>query len=77
HLRTDTGEILLTRDEIADKVNQRPQEISQIMSELVAFRAITRTRQKVGGMKGPGMVHYFMNPNAATHLSGSERDAAQ
>ena len=28
-------------------------------------------------MKGPGMVHYFMNPNVATHLSGSERDAAQ
>jgi len=77
YLRTDTGEILLTRDEIADKVGQRPQEISQIMSELVAFRAITRARQKVGGMKGPGMVHYFMNPNVATHLSGSERDVAQ
>jgi hypothetical protein len=77
HMRNDTGEILLHRDEIAEKLGQRPQEISAIMSELVAFKAISRTRHKVGGMKGPGMAHYFMNPNVATHLSGSERDAAQ
>jgi hypothetical protein len=77
HLRTDTGEILLTREEIAEKLNQRAPEISEMMSELVDFGAIIRRRQKVGGMKGPGMVHYFMNPRVATHLSGKERDEAQ
>jgi len=77
HLRTDTGEILLTREEIADKLSQRAPEISEMMSELVDFGAIIRKRQKVGGMKGPGMVHYFMNPRVATHLSGKERDEAQ
>ncbi|WP_228124486.1 hypothetical protein, partial [Gluconobacter vitians] len=77
HLRTDTGEILLNREEIAEKIGQPSRTISEIMSELVAFKAISRTRKKLGGMKGPGMVHYFMNPNVATHLTGSERDVAQ
>jgi len=77
HLRTDTGEILLTREEIAEKLGQQPRTISEIMSELVAFKAISRTRNKMGGMKGRGVVHYFMNPNVATHLSGAERDVAQ
>ena len=77
HLRTDTGEILLTREEIAEKLRQKPCTISTIMSELVAFKAISRSRQKLGGMKGRGMVHYFMNPNVATHLTGCERDTAQ
>lgn len=77
HLRTDTGEIMLTREEIAEKLHQPPREISRIMTELVEFGAIIRKRQKVGGMKGPGMVHYFMNPRVATHLAGKERDEAQ
>ena len=77
HLRTDTGEIMLNREEIAEKLGQRVQEISEIMTELVEFGAIIRKRQKVGGMKGPGMVHYFMNPRVATHLSGKQRDEAQ
>lgn len=77
HLRTDTGEIMLTREEIAKKLRQRAPEVSEMMTELVEFGAIIRKRQKVGGMKGPGMVHYFMNPRVATHLSGKERDEAQ
>lgn len=77
HLRTDTGEIMLNRGEIADKLKQPADEISRIMTELVEFGAIIRKRQKVGGMKGPGMVHYFMNPRVATHLSGKERDEVQ
>jgi CRP-like cAMP-binding protein len=77
HLRTDTGEIMLTREEIAEKLGQRAPEVSEMMTELVEFGAIIRKRQKVGGMKGPGMVHYFMNPRVATHLAGKERDEAQ
>jgi len=77
HLRTDTGEIMLNREEIAEKLKQEPMTISRIMTELVEIGAIIRKRQKVGGMKGPGMVHYFMNPRVATHLSGKERDEAQ
>ena len=77
HLRTDTGEILLTREEIAEKLGQEPKRVSELMTELESFGAIIRKRMRVGGMKGPGMVHYFMNPRVATHLSGQERDKAQ
>ena len=77
HLRTDTGEILLTREEIAEKLDQQPRTVSEMMTELEGFGAIIRRRQRVAGMKGPGMVHYFMNPRVATHLSGQERDQAQ
>jgi hypothetical protein len=77
HLRTDTGEILLSREEIADKMGQPAKHISSLMSELEKCGAIIRHREKVAGMKGRGLVRYFMNPRVATHLSGAERDNAQ
>jgi hypothetical protein len=77
NLRTDTGEVMLNRGEIAEKLGQHPDKVSEMMSELEAFGAIIRRRQRVAGMKGPGMVRYFMNPRVATHLSGQDRDKAQ
>jgi predicted transcriptional regulator len=77
HLRNDTGEILLSREEIAEKLGQPADDISKIMSELVDFGAIIRKRQRVVGLKGPGMVHYFMNPKVATHREGQVRNKAQ
>lgn len=77
HLRNDTGEILLSREEIAEKLRQRADEVSEMMSELSDFGAIIRKRERVAGMRGPGRVRYFMNPRVATHLSGKERDEAQ
>jgi hypothetical protein len=77
HLRLDTGEILLTRKEIAEKLGQRPQEVSGIISELVNFGAIIRN-PNVTFQFGPGFgMAYFMNPRVATHLAGRERDDAQ
>jgi hypothetical protein len=77
HIRNDTGEVLLSREEIAEKVGERADNVSEIMSELVEFGAIIRKRQRVAGLKGPGMVHYYMNPRVATHLEGQARDKAQ
>lgn len=77
HLRTDTGEILLTREEMAEKVGENADNISRIMSELVEMGAIIRKRERVKGMKGPGMVRHWMNPRVATNLGGAARDAAQ
>lgn len=77
HLRNDTGEIMLHRGELADKLGTSDQNISRIMSELVEFGAITRRRVRMPGMKGSGPVEYFMNPRVATHLGGGERDKAQ
>jgi hypothetical protein len=77
HLRRDTGEIMLTRDELAEMIDDRPDKVSAIMSELESIGAISRRREKVAGMRGPGVVRYFMNPNVATHLTGKARDQAQ
>lgn len=77
HLRTDTGEIMLRREQIAEAVGVSAQVVSRIMSELVSFGAISRTLERLEGVKGPGIVRYFMNPNVATHLSGAARDDAQ
>jgi hypothetical protein len=77
HLRNDTGEILLRRDEIAEALGQRSREVSTLMGELEVFGAIIRKTEKVAGMKGRGLVRYFMNPRVATCLGGADRDKAQ
>lgn len=77
HLRRDTGEIMQTRDELAETVGTRPEHVSRIMSELESFGAISRERIKQPGMKGPGIVRYRMNPTIATHQTGTARDKAQ
>lgn len=77
NLRRDTGEVMLRRDELADAVGDTPEHVSAIMTELESIGAISRKRTKVPGMKGPGVVRYFMNPSVGTHLTGAARDRAQ
>ena len=77
HLRTDTGEILLRREEIAEKLGIGAEHVSHIMAELVGVKAIITQRERVRGLKGPGFVRYFMNPRIATNLSGHARDQVQ
>lgn len=76
HLRVDTGEIMLSREQIAEKMGDSPNHISEIMSELVRFGAISRRLEKVDGLRGR-IARYYMNPRVATHLAGKERDDAQ
>ena len=77
HLRRDTGEIMLTRDELAGLIGDHPNTVSEIMGELASIGAIITHRERVPGMRGPGRAVYFMNPNVATNLSGAARDRAQ
>jgi hypothetical protein len=77
HLDRHTGMILLTRDEIAEQVGTHPNNISEIMADLESIGAISRQRERVAGMRGPGVVRYFMNPAVGTHLVGQMRDEAQ
>ena len=70
-LRMDTGEILLTRAQIAERIGIEPQNVSRIMTELAQINAISREK---AGRK----VRYFLNPNIATHIPGPEaRKAAR
>jgi CRP-like cAMP-binding protein len=77
HLRRDTGEIAQTRDELAEAVAVKPGEVSRVMGELESIGAVLRKREKVAGLRGPGVVRYFMNPRIGTHLPGKVRDKAQ
>lgn len=77
YLRWETGEITKTRDELAELVSVQPGKISVLMGELEELGAISKQRVKVAGMRGPGVVRYFMNPNIATHQTGAARDQAQ
>src|SRR4051794_10074927 len=77
HLRRDTGEIALSRDEIADELGVAPADVSRLMGELEGIGAISRRLEKIPGLRGRGRVVYFMNPNVATNLAGVARDKAQ
>lgn len=70
HLHRDTGEIMLSRVEIAEIVGVKPAHISEIMSDLARFGAVSRVMQR-------GEVRWFVNPRVATHLAGQARDKAQ
>jgi hypothetical protein len=76
-LRRDTGQIMLTRDELADRIGTYPDHVSQVMGELAGIGAIIVHRERVAGMRGPGRAVYLMNPNVATNLTGIARDRAQ
>jgi len=65
HLFPHTGQIMLTREEIAEKVGIEADNVSRIMNELVKFGAIFAKREKVAGMRGPGFVRYYMNRHVA------------
>lgn len=65
HLFPHTGQVMLTREEIAEKVGITADHVSAIMRELVAFGAIFSEREKIAGMRGPGFVRYYMNRHVA------------
>lgn len=69
HLRIDTGEIMATRQELADRIGETPQNLSSIMTELASINAIRREKH---GRE----VRYFLNPHIATHLSSPSARAA-
>jgi hypothetical protein len=67
-----TGEILVSRTELAQVVGTSPQEVSRIMSQLAEVGAIIRRREPANGP-----VRYFMNPKVGTHLPKGLREKAQ
>lgn len=69
-LHPETGEIMLTRAELAERVEIAPRSVSTIMTELEGIGAISRRPDGRG-------VRYFLNPSIATYLTGKARDAAQ
>lgn len=77
NMRRDTGEVAMTRDELAEAIGISADEVSRIMTDLQSLGAIIKKRERVAGMRGPGMTRYFVNPMVATNLTGQARDKAQ
>src|SRR5690348_13852712 len=69
-MRFDTGEIVLTRGELAERLGTHPSRVSAIMGELTRDGALIRHVER-------GQPTYFMNPNVGTHLASAARDKAQ
>lgn len=76
-LRHDTGEVMLTRDELAERVGATPDDVSRVMGDLAKAGAVIVRRERIDGVRGPGRAVYFMNPLVATSLTGVARDRAQ
>lgn len=71
HVHPNTGEIMLSRGEIAERLDDLPRNVSSLMSEFVSINAIERRKEG-------RQVKYFLNPHIATHLPGaSAREAAR
>lgn len=65
NLRQDTGEVMLTRDEFADKMGCASRSVSTVMTTLERMDVIRRERRSIEGVRGRGMVVYFINPHVA------------
>ncbi len=77
YVRRDTNEIVKTRDELAELLGVRPSEISEVMRDLERVHAIRAERVRVPGVKGPGIVRWYLSEHVATTLPGAARDRAQ
>lgn len=77
HVDLKSGQLKLTREELAAKTGASVRDVSSVMSELEECGVIIRRRDRVPGLRGPGVVRYHLNSNVGTHLAGKARDAAQ
>jgi hypothetical protein len=58
-------------------IGAHPDDVRKVLRELVTIGAVTSWREKIPGLRGPGVSRYSMNPHVATKLPGKARDAAQ
>jgi len=65
NLRQDTGEVMLTRDQLAERIGCAPKNVSTIMGTLERMGVIRRERRRIEGVQGRGVAVYFINPHVA------------
>ncbi len=65
YLRQDTGEVMLTRDEIAREIGCAPRSVSTIMGTLEKLHVLSRDRRPEVGHRGRGRVVYVVNAHVA------------
>lgn len=79
HLEWETGLVILTRDELAERIGTNPDNVSRMMGTLEKIGVIIRERVRMDGMRGRGIARYRINPHVAWHggLDSREREAEQ
>lgn len=79
HVRFDTGEILLSLPELAEKMRVKPDKVTRAMGQLASWGVIERRRIRIPGVRGPGSVAYSINPHFAWKGEGwsEARQASQ
>lgn len=79
NIRQDTGEIMLTRDQLAAEIGCSSDNVSRVMGTLEEMGVVIRKRRKIDGVRGPGMAVYFLNPHVAWNgnLEIRHREAAK
>lgn len=65
YLRPDTGEVMLSRQEMARKMETDAANVSRVMRTLEDMEVVTRKRRAVDGVRGPGKVVYSINAYVA------------
>lgn len=65
NLDQDTGEVTLTRDQLAERIGCAPRSVSTIMGTLERMGVVRRERRRIEGMQGPGQAVYLVNPHVA------------
>lgn len=81
YLRQDTGEVMLTRDEIAREIGCHPRHVSTIMGTLEKLHVLSRDRRPEAGYRGRGRVVYVVNAHVAwngslelrTHVAAKQK----
>lgn len=69
-----SGEILITREGLIERVGVRPRAVDGILRELVELQALIKHREPEPGKQGRGTVRYFMNPRVGSlNLDRGER----
>jgi len=65
NLDQDTGEVTLTRDQLAERIGCASRNVSTIMGTLERMDVIRRERRRIEGIQGPGQAVYFVNAHVA------------
>ena len=61
YLRQDTGEVMLTREQLAAEIGCEPRTVSTIMGTLQKLHVLERERRPEPGARGRGRVVYVVN----------------
>lgn len=77
-LQQDTGEVMLTRDQLAAEIGCSADHVSNVTGALERTGVIRREQRRVEGMRGPGMAVYFVSPHVAWNgsLDARKEEAA-